>query len=86
VVKRDSRVNFDRHDTYATLFMGSKNGVSVRELPGGAGEIVFTSTVSPPYNATDVSGFYNGGRYHWGRLTSPDYEAVTRLDTLIPPW
>ncbi len=80
-------MNFDRHDdTYATLFTGSKNGVSVRELPGGAGEIVFTSTVSPPHTATDVSGFYNGGRYHWGRLTSPAYEAVTRFDTLIPSW
>jgi hypothetical protein len=86
VVKRDSRVNFDRHDAYATLFAGSKNGVSVREFPGDTGEIGLASMVSSVHTATDVSGFYNGGRYRWGRLTSPAYEAVTCFDTLIPSW
>ena len=59
-------MNVDRYDTRAASFAGSKNGVSVREIAGGKGEIVFTSTVIPPYTAFDVLGFYNSGRYHWG--------------------
>ena len=79
-------MNADRYDVRAALFTGSKNGVSVRGLPGGAGEIVLASVASSPHAATDVLGFYNGGRYHWGRLTSPAYETATRFDTLIPSW
>jgi hypothetical protein len=35
-------VNVVRYDTCAALSTGSKNGISVRENPGGKGEIVFT--------------------------------------------
>jgi hypothetical protein len=73
-----------RHYTDAAHFRMNENGVSIRELPGCAGEIGFTSTVSPPRTATDVLGFYDDGRYHWGRLISLAYEALIRLDTLIP--
>ncbi len=41
---------------------------------------------TPPHTASDSSAFYNGGRYHWGRLTSPVYGTATRFDTLVPSW
>jgi len=58
-----SYVDFDRHDTYAALSAGEKDGVLVSELSGGAGEL---SLVSVPYSASDDSGFYNGGSYYVG--------------------
>ena len=79
-------MNFDRHDIRAALAVDNGDGVLVRERPGGMGEVSLTSTSAPSHTAFDDSGFYNGGRYHWGRLTSPVYETVTRFDTLIPSW
>ncbi len=39
-----------------------------------------------PYTASDASGFYNGGSYYWGWMTSPVYEATTPFDTQVPSW
>jgi hypothetical protein len=77
------QVNFDRHNTYAALSDGKKEGVSVRGLSGGMGEVRLVSAL---YTAFDGSGFYNGGRCQWGWLTSPLYETAARFDTLIPSW
>lgn len=41
---------------------------------------------TPVYTVFDDSGLYNGGCYHWGRLTPPAYEITTRFDILIPSW
>jgi hypothetical protein len=41
---------------------------------------------APPNTATDRSSLYNGGRYHWGTLTSPVHETAIRFDTLLPSW
>ncbi len=79
-------MDFNRHDTYTALSAGSKNGISVRELPNGAGEVGLVSAATPPHTTADGLAFYNGGRYHWGRLSSPAYETATRFDTLIPSW
>ena len=81
-----SYLGFDRHDTHAALAAGTGDGILVRERPGGAGEVSLVSTATPPRAAFDGSGLYNGGRYHWGRLTSPVYETSTRFDTLVPSW
>jgi len=78
-----SYVDFDRYDTYAALSEGEQDGVTVSELPGGAGEV---SLASAPYAAFDGSGFYNGGSYYWGWLTSPVYGTTTPFDTLVPSW
>ncbi len=78
-----SYVAFDRHDTYAALSAGEQDGVLVSELSGGAGEV---SLVSTPYTASDDSGFYNGGSYYGGWITSSVYETTTLFDTLIPSW
>ena len=78
--------NFDRHDSYKALSAGKEEGVFVRELSGGAGEVRFVSSGGAPHTAWDGSGFYNGGRYHRGSLTSPIHEPATRFDTLIPSW
>ena len=77
-------MNFNRHDTYEALSAGKKDGVFVRELPGGVGEVRLALTQTELRVSWDDSGFYNGGRYHWGLLTSPTYEAW--FDTLIPSW
>ena len=77
-------VNFDKHDTYEALSAGKKDGVFVRELPGGTGEVRLATIKAAPRVSWDGSGFYNGGRYHWGSLTSPTYEAW--FDTLVPSW
>lgn len=81
-----SYIGFDRHDTHSALAAGTGDGILVRERPGGAGEVNLTSASTPSHTAFDGSGFYNGGRYCWGRLTSPVYETATRFDTLIPSW
>ena len=60
--------------------------MTVRRLSDGAGELRLVCASSPPYTATDRSDFYNGGRYHWGALTSPVCETATRFDTLLPSW
>lgn len=78
-----SYVNFDRYDTYAALSEGEQDGVTVSELSGGAGEV---RLVSAPYTASDDSGFYNGGSYHWGSMTSPAYGTAIQFDTLVPSW
>ncbi len=79
-----SYISFDRHDTHAALAVGPGDGILVRKRPGGASEVTLVST--PSHTAFDDSGFYNGGWYHWGRLTSPVCETATRFDTLIPSW
>jgi len=78
-----SYVNFDRYDTYAALSEGEQDGVTVSKLSGGAGEV---RLVSAPYTASDDSGFYNGGSYHWGSMTSPAYGTAIQFDTLVPSW
>ena len=78
-----SYVDSGRYDTYAALSAGEKDGVTVGELSGGAGEV---RLVSAPYTASDVSGFYNGGNYYWGWMISPVYEATTPFDALVPSW
>jgi Peptidase_C39 like family len=78
-----SYVDFDRYDTYAEFSEGVQDGVVVGELPGGAGEV---SLASEPYTAYDDSGFYNGGGYYWGWMTSPVHETDTWFDTLVPSW
>ncbi len=78
-----SYVDFDKHDTYAALSAGEKDGVTVSELSGGAGQV---SLVSIPYTASDDSGFYNGGSYYWGWMSSPIYDTATPFDTLVPSW
>jgi hypothetical protein len=62
-----SYIGFDRHDTHAALAVGTGDGILVRKRPGGASEVTLVSTLS--HTAFDDSGFYNGGRYHWSRLT-----------------
>jgi hypothetical protein len=81
-----SYIGFDRHDTHAALAAGAGDGVLVCERPGGAGEVSLVYTSTPSHTALDNSGFYSGGRYHWGRLTSPVCETTSRFDTLIPSW
>ncbi|MDP8951850.1 MAG: peptidase C39 family protein [Actinomycetota bacterium] len=82
-VQSGTYVDFDRHDTYTDLWQGEQDGVVVSELAGGAGEV---SLASDPYTASDGSGFYNGGGYYWGWMTSPVYGADTSFDTLVPSW
>jgi hypothetical protein len=77
----DTLLNVVRYDTYAGLSTGSTNGISVRENPGGKGEIVFTPAVSLTHTSSDVSGSYSGGRYHWDQLISPCYETTARFAT-----
>ena len=79
-------VGFDRHDAYGTLSAGKKNGVFVREVCGEADEVRFVYVRGAPHTARDGSGFYNGGCYHWGSLTSLVRETATRFDTLVPSW
>lgn len=81
-----SYMNFGRHDAHLTLSAGEKDGVVVRRLRAGAGEVRFISALRAPHTASDDSGFYNGGRYHWGSLISPVYETTARFDTLAPSW
>lgn len=76
-------MNFDKHWPYEALSAGKKDGVFVRNLPGGVGEVRLAPTQAALRVSWDDSGFYNGGRYHWGMLTSPTYEAW--VDTLYPP-
>jgi hypothetical protein len=78
-----SYVDFERYDTYAALSAAEKDGVTVSELSGGAGEVTL---VPAPYTASDSLGFYNGGNYYWGWMTSPVYGTTTLFDTLIPSW
>ena len=81
-----SCIGFERHDTHAALTAGTGDGIFVRERPGGAGEVNLASTSTPSHTTFGVSGLYNGGRYHWGRMTSPVCETATRFDTLVPSW
>ena len=46
----------------------------------------FACAPIPSHTASDDSGFYNGGRYHWSRLTSPVCETTSQFDTLVPSW
>lgn len=78
-------VDFGRHDTLAALSAGKRDGVCVRGS-GPSGEVSFISTPRAPHTATDTAGSYNGGRYHWGSLTSTVHETATRFDTLVPSW
>jgi hypothetical protein len=78
-----SYVDFGRYDTYEELSAGEQHGVTVGGLSGSAGEV---SLVSAPYTASDGSGFYNGGNYYWGWMTSPVYGTTTPFDTLVPSW
>ncbi|CAA9445459.1 MAG: hypothetical protein AVDCRST_MAG37-1780 [uncultured Rubrobacteraceae bacterium] len=82
----DSCASLVRHGTYASLSAGEKDGVVVRRLPTEAGEVRLVCAATPPHTATDRSSFYNGGRYHWGTLTSPVHETTSRFDTLSPSW
>lgn len=75
----DSYIHFDRHDTYAALSAGEKDGVVVYEMPGGTGEVRLSSAPKAPRTVT-------GAEYHRGSLTSPVYETSTRFDTLLPSW
>jgi hypothetical protein len=77
-------MGFGRHDTRAALAVGTGDGILAGKRPGGASEVTLAST--PSHTAFDDSGFYYGGRYHRGRLTSPVCETATRFDTLIPSW
>jgi hypothetical protein len=79
-------VSLIRHGTYESLSAGEKDGVVVRRLPGEAGEVRLVSAAASPHTATELSSLYNGGRYHWGTLTSPVYETGIRFDTLLPSW
>jgi hypothetical protein len=79
-----SCIGFDRHDTHSALAAGTGDSILVCERPGGAGEVNLTSASTPSHTAFDGSGFYNGGLYRRGRLTSSAYETTTRFDTLIP--
>jgi hypothetical protein len=65
---------------------GAEDGILVRERFEGAGEVSMASPNTSSHTAFDGSGFYNGVRYHGGRLTSPVYETVARFGTLIPSW
>ena len=78
-----SYVDSVRYDTYATLSAGEKDGVTVSELSRGVGEVRLASA---PYTASDGSGFYNGGSYYWGWITSPVYGSATPFDMLVPSW
>ena len=82
----DACIGLIRHGTYASLSTGEKDGVTIRQLSGDAGELRLVCSRAPPYTVTDRSGFYNGGWYHWGTFTSPVYETATRFDTLLPSW
>ena len=75
----DSYIHFDRHDTYAALSAGEKDGVVVCEMPGGTGEVRLSSTPEAPRTVT-------GPGYHRGSLTSRVHETSTRFDTLLPSW
>ncbi|MCA1740376.1 MAG: peptidase C39 family protein, partial [Actinobacteria bacterium] len=78
-----SYVDFARHDTYEAFSAGEQDGVTVDGLSGGAGEVRLDSA---PYTGSDGSGFYNGGSYYWGWMTSPVYGTATPFDTLVPSW
>ena len=78
-----SYVYFGQYDTYAALSATQKDGVTISELSGGAGEVRLDSV---PYTGSDGSGFYNGGSYYWGRMTSPAYAIAPPFDTLVPSW
>lgn len=79
-------MRFDRCDTRAALAAGTGDGVLVGEEPGGVAGVSLSSTSTSSRTAFDSSGFYNGGRYHWGQLTSPVCEIADRFDTLVPSW
>lgn len=79
-------MGFGRHDTYAGLSVAERDGVVVRDLGGGRGEVRFAPSATPPHTATDLQNLYAGGRYHWGALTSPVHRTSTRFDALIPSW
>lgn len=81
-----SYVDFGRHDTYAALSVGKRDGVLVRKRLGGAGEVRLVSPPKALHTATDGSGFYNGSRYQWGSLISAVCETATPFDTLVPSW
>jgi hypothetical protein len=57
-------------------------GVTVGELAGEAGQVMFASA---PYAAYDGSGSYSGGSYYWGWMTSPVYATAIPFDTLVHP-
>ncbi len=76
-------IDFDRYDTYDALSVAEQDGVTVSGFSRGAGEVMLTSA---PYAAYDGSGFYNGGSYYWGWMTSPVYATATPFDTLVPSW
>ncbi len=75
----DSYVYVDRHDTYAALSAGEKDGVVVGERPGGTSEVRLISTPEAPRTVA-------GAGYHLGSLTSPVHETSTSFDTLLPSW
>jgi hypothetical protein len=78
-----SYIDFKRYDTYEALSASEQDGVTVGGLSGGAGEVRLDSA---PYAAFDDTGFYNGGSYYWGWMTSPIYGSATPFDTLVPSW
>ena len=58
-------MNFDKYDAYEALSVGKKDGVFVRELPGGEmGQVGLATTQAALRVSWDGSGFYNGGCYH----------------------
>ncbi|MDQ4064169.1 MAG: hypothetical protein M3122_09895, partial [Actinomycetota bacterium] len=75
----DSYIYFDQHDTCAALSAGEKDGVVVRERPGGTGEVRLIS-------ATKASRTVTGAGCYRGSLTSPVHETSTRFDTLLLSW
>src|SRR3712207_1052475 len=81
-VQTVSYVDLDQHTKYDDFAAGSKNGVKVVKLANGDGWV----RLANPRSATDTTGFYNGGRYYRGTLTSPVYETSTRFDTLVGSW
>jgi hypothetical protein len=79
-------VDFDRHDTHTAFSAGKGESVLVCERSRGACEVRFACAPIPSHTASDDSGFFNGGRYHWSRLTSPVCETTSQFDTLVPSW
>ncbi len=75
----DSYIHFDRHDTYAVLSAGEKDGVVVCERSGGTGEVRLISEQKAPRTVT-------GAVCCRGSLTSPVHEASACFDTLLPSW
>ncbi len=66
VAKRDSRGNVERYDTYAALFTGSKNGVSVHKLTRAEPPCLHLGS-TPAVHRLPCLRILRGARYHWGR-------------------